>query len=251
MHSAIYHCHSYIEIFLEMCTTLAFRPFYWLYPGMYQPLQATAILLADLLKSPYSTEAQHSRTLIERLFSLIGSDGIGWYKERSSKRNLSIAGKEVWEMLRRLRRQAWRKAGIDPDIVWMDSNFVQSVGTPGHATTLKPPPHLEMAPVGTSELGSIAPACDNSSAEVASDRNIMSEHFWADNLDLGLGNTDLSGQFTLSDVDGLDWSKWDFLLERYFNMPDPAEVTFEIYQALFKSYPTRHATKSANAPQLD
>jgi hypothetical protein len=102
MRGAIQHCSFNAETFLDMCTTIAFRPFYWLYPGTYQPIQATAILFADLLRNPHSAEAQHSRRLVERLFSPVGSDGVGWYAKTDSKRNLSPGGKEVWEMLRRL-----------------------------------------------------------------------------------------------------------------------------------------------------
>lgn len=212
-----------------MCTTLAFRPFYWLYPGMYQPLQATAILLADLLKTPHSPEAQHSRTLVERLFSHIGSDGVGWYKEADSKRNLSTAGKEVWEMLRRLRRQAWKKAGLDPDMVWTDRNFTPSADTTGNAAATQTEPlplNPDQAPVGTPGSRNIVPPFDYTSTPVPSSIAPMQGNLWASNLDIGLGNTDLSGQFTLGDVDGFDWGEWDFLLERYFNMPDPGQIQF-------------------------
>ncbi|KIM94525.1 hypothetical protein OIDMADRAFT_97648, partial [Oidiodendron maius Zn] len=117
---ALCHCHAYVETFLDMSTGPEFHPFYWLYPGTYQPLQATAILLDDVLKSPFSEEAQHSRMLVEKLFSLVGPHGIGLSNGRNSNRDLSPAGKEVWEMLRRLRRRAWKKAGIDPDMAWLD-----------------------------------------------------------------------------------------------------------------------------------
>ena len=74
---AIRHCHAYVETFLNMCTTAEFRPFYCLCRGTYQPLQATAILLDDVLNSPFSEETLHSRVLVEKLFSFVGLHGMG------------------------------------------------------------------------------------------------------------------------------------------------------------------------------
>lgn len=98
-----------------MCTTQDFHPFYWIYPGMYQPLQATAMLLADLIKCPNSTEAKRSRDLVEKIFSLLSEDGVAGRNGISSQRQLSAGGKEAWSMLRKVKRQAWEKAGFDPN----------------------------------------------------------------------------------------------------------------------------------------
>lgn len=211
-----------------MCTTPEYRPFYWLYPGSYQPLQATAILLADLLKSPYSAEAQHSRTLVEKLFSLVGPEGVGRYKEKDSKRNLSNAGKEVWEMLRRLRRQAWIKAGIDPDMVWMDGNFTQDPGASENTATAEQPPapQLNLAATGISNMEDAHPTNETNAMAGTSGLNQVPDEFWTENPELYVDNPNIYGQFTLGDVDYLDWGEWDSLVDKYFNIPDPGQLNF-------------------------
>jgi hypothetical protein len=213
-----------VETFLDMCTTQEFRPFYWLYPGTYQPLQATAILLDDVLKSPFSAEAQHSRMLVERLFSLVGPYGEGLSKGMESIRNVTPTGKEVWEMLRRLRRRAWKKACIDPDMAWLDDNFVHSVGEIDSATTVERT--ASHSTDGEYQPGGTAPAWDKSPTLLAPDTNTIPEDVCTFNPDLHEDNTSLHGQFAPSDVDGLDWSQWDLLVDRYFHMPDQGQVNF-------------------------
>lgn len=187
---------------------------------MYQPLQATAIILADLLKNPRTSEAQHSRTLVDRLFSLIGPDGFG--KEKQSKRNLSPAGREAWEMLRKLRRQAWKSAGLDPDFVWTDST--------NPTKDINPEQMLE-APVN---LGSDP---SQSSVNAVAGANVLDAGFppelgqypdfnWSETYDFNASPSDASGQFSLGDIDGFDWHEWDFLLQQSFSMPDPGQSYF-------------------------
>lgn len=63
--------------FLEMCTSDPFRPYHWLYPGLYQPLHAAVVLLSDLPRAPQSPEAGQSLVLSDKMFSLISrNDGI-------------------------------------------------------------------------------------------------------------------------------------------------------------------------------
>lgn len=221
---AIRHCHGYIDEYLDISTTELFKPFQWMYPGMYQPLQATAIILADLIKNPTTEEAQHSRTLVDRLFSLIGPDGFGWQTEKPSKRNLSPAGREAWQMLRKLRRQAWKAAGLDPEFVWTDSN------QPAKAVNLEQPvqPPLDI-PVN---------AVQNPVAEpVVTSPNVLSTAYtpefgqyydfnWSETFDFNASPSDQSGQFELGEIDGFDWQQWDFLLQQSFNMPDPGQSYF-------------------------
>ena len=210
-----------------MSTGPEFHPFYWLYPGTYQPLQATAILLDDVLKSPFSEEAQHSRMLVEKLFSLVGPHGIGLSNGRNSNKDLSPAGKEVWEMLRRLRRRAWGKAGIDPDMAWLDDNFVHSILATDKVTTLDPTlsaPNL--APARTSETGTMVPECNDSSAVADPKLNTALDEIWTDNSELYGENTSLPDHFASNDLSGLDWGEWDFLVDRYLHLPDPGQLNF-------------------------
>lgn len=116
----IRHCHSFIEIFLEMCINVSFQHYQWLYPGMYQALHPIAIILADLWNRPHSSEATTSRLLMDRVFSLLGPDGgvVTATDNSSTRRHLSTGGKKAWSVLYKMKRNAWVKAGLDPDVIW-------------------------------------------------------------------------------------------------------------------------------------
>lgn len=195
-----------------------------MYPGMYQPLQATAIILADLIKNPTTDEAQHSRTLVDRLFSLIGPDGFGWHKEEQSKRNLSPAGREAWEMLRKLRRQAWKRAGLDPDFVWTESNNPMEHIDSEQA--LEPPINLDSDALQSSTIVDAMTSPTVLDAALPPELGQYPEFNWTETYDFNASPSDGSGQFSLGDIDGFDWQQWDFLLQQSFNMPDPGQSYF-------------------------
>ena len=218
------HCHAYIECFLEICTTQSFRPFYWMYPGMYQPLQATAIILADLIKNPNTDEALHFRTLVDRLFSLIGPDGFGSSLEKTSKRKLTSAGRDVWEMLRKLRRQAWIKAGLDPEFVWLNPQIKGRKSRPEFPAQESASEELEQPQDDVPAI--TIPNHEPSDAFLQPETELFSDVTWIGNTNLSSGLADRTGQFSLGDVEGFDWQHWDFLLQQSFNMPDPGQANF-------------------------
>lgn len=191
---------------------------------MYQPLQATAIILADLIKNPNTDEALHLRTLVDRLFSLIGPDGFGSSLGKTSKRNLTTAGRDVWEMLRRLRRQAWNKAGLDPEFVWMNPQF-KARNSPseylaqGNASEVLGQPQDVVPAIAIPNL-------EPSDTFLQPEIELFSDATWMGNADLSTGRVDQTGQFSLGDVEGFDWQHWDFLLQQSFNMPDPGQPNF-------------------------
>ncbi|RYP66975.1 hypothetical protein DL769_005880 [Monosporascus sp. CRB-8-3] len=126
------HCQKFVRAFYEMCTSEPFRPYHWLYPGLYQPLNAAVVLLSDLLRSPQSSEAEQSMALIDRLFSLITTSS-GVVSEDNGdlvERNLSEGGREAWALLRRPRRKAWEKAGRDPEFLWTEGGGSRSDYSP-------------------------------------------------------------------------------------------------------------------------
>ncbi|KAF2101036.1 hypothetical protein NA57DRAFT_10708, partial [Rhizodiscina lignyota] len=114
---AIPHFQANIRIFLRLCSTKSYKPFQWLYPGAYQPLQPAAVLLVDLAKEPNSPQAAESRILLEQVFSLLGPEGrvgAGVMKQR----HFSDGAKNAWERLEKLRRKVWKKLGLDSSVLW-------------------------------------------------------------------------------------------------------------------------------------
>ncbi|KAH0541537.1 hypothetical protein FGG08_004012 [Glutinoglossum americanum] len=95
---------------------------WWCYPGTYQPMHATMILLVDLYERPDSPEAPRSRSFIDEIFSMFGPDG-GIVTDEDGvtiQRPLREGGREAWALLKSLRRTAWEKAGLDPDVMWTE-----------------------------------------------------------------------------------------------------------------------------------
>ncbi|KZF22418.1 hypothetical protein L228DRAFT_201510, partial [Xylona heveae TC161] len=120
---AIPRFQSFLSIFIDMSSTESYLPFQWLYPGAYQPLQPVAVLLIDLFHNPHSTEAQKSRRLLERTFSLLGPEGritngtshVACWPEQ---RHASAGAKQAWMRLERLRSRVWQKLGLDSSVLW-------------------------------------------------------------------------------------------------------------------------------------
>jgi hypothetical protein len=191
------------------------------YPGMYQPLQATAIILADLIKNPNTDEALRSRTVVDRLFSLIGPDGFGSQTDPRSKRNLSPAGQEAWQMLRSLRKQAWRAAGLDPDFVWTD--FSRALAPEQQVQ------HSTNSDVGRRESDPTVTERPDSKVFDSTFTPEWCQTFdptWSESLDFSNFSSDQSGQFGLSNIEGFDWQLWDLILQQSFNMPKPDQPWF-------------------------
>lgn len=97
-----------------------------MYPGTYQPLQAVATLLADLLQHPYSDHAPLSRGLIDAIFELyqVGEGIVS--REEPSPRQLSPAGKDAWTMLLRARTKALELIGADHHVLYPSPTITSS-----------------------------------------------------------------------------------------------------------------------------
>ncbi|PYI32573.1 hypothetical protein BP00DRAFT_368664 [Aspergillus indologenus CBS 114.80] len=126
--SALRHCHGFMEKFLSLATDPDFQPFQWSWPGNHQPMHATMIMLIDLYERPYSAEAPKSRAYIDKIFSMTGPDGgvVGGEDGISTQRPLNDGGREAWDMIRRLRQQAWQRAGLDPSRLWSEQAQIQA-----------------------------------------------------------------------------------------------------------------------------
>ncbi|KAL5042569.1 hypothetical protein BDW71DRAFT_211107 [Aspergillus fruticulosus] len=126
--SALRHCHGFMEKFISLATDPDFQPFQWSWPGNHQPMHATMIMLIDLYERPYSPEAPKSRAFVDKIFSLTGPDGgvVGGEDGVSTQRPLKDGGREAWDMIRRLRQQAWQKAGLDPQKLWTEQAQIQA-----------------------------------------------------------------------------------------------------------------------------
>ncbi|KAL6230932.1 hypothetical protein BDW75DRAFT_221431 [Aspergillus navahoensis] len=139
--SALRHCHGFMEKFISLATDPDFQPFQWSWPGNHQPMHATMIMLIDLYERPYSPEAPKSRAFVDKIFSLTGPDGgvVGGEDGVSTQRPLKDGGREAWEMIRRLRQQAWQKAGLDPQKLWTEQAQIQAgVAVPDECLATNP-----------------------------------------------------------------------------------------------------------------
>jgi hypothetical protein len=123
---ALHHCSAYFRKFLSLANDPSLEPFRWNWPGTAQPMHAAIILLVDLYERPRSVEAPRSRSLIDEVFSLSAPvNGIvGCSLGNTSQRPFREGGGDAWEMLRNLRATAWRKAGLDPDVLWTEEQQV-------------------------------------------------------------------------------------------------------------------------------
>lgn len=117
---AIPHFQSYVGTFLRLCSiSSSYDHFHWLYPGAYQPLQQAAVLLVDLAREPESKEAEESMVLLERVFALLGPEGRISVSPVGAERRMSSKGaKNSWARLERLRKEVWKKLGLDADVMW-------------------------------------------------------------------------------------------------------------------------------------
>ena len=115
--SAVKHSQAFLQIFLRVCDDHVSEPFHWMYPGTYQPLQAVALLLADLLQRPWSDEASLSRGLVDAIFDMYHVDEGMLSRSDPPKRNLSSSGKEAWSMLARTRKKALEHIGQDSHVL--------------------------------------------------------------------------------------------------------------------------------------
>lgn len=91
-------------------------------------MHAAMIMLIDLHERPSSPEAAKSRAFIDKIFSLTGPDGgvVGGEDGISTQRPLKDGGREAWDMIRRLRQNAWQKAGLDPQKLWTEQAQIQA-----------------------------------------------------------------------------------------------------------------------------
>lgn len=118
---ALPHFQYFLALFLEMTTNPSCRPFHWLYPGSYQPLQPCAVLLSDLSAHPHSSDKMLSMQLIDRVFSLLGPTGRlvspGSYQSLPSL----TGAKQVWTVLEKLRAKVWHDLGYDHTLFWAEN----------------------------------------------------------------------------------------------------------------------------------
>lgn len=86
------------------------------------PLQATMIVLVDLYERPSSEEALNSRVLVDKIFELVDES------EHRSIQRLAYR----WNLLRKLRKQAYARAGInaeDPEYLRTSASMLSQVVT--------------------------------------------------------------------------------------------------------------------------
>lgn len=91
-------------------------------------MHATMIMLVDLYERPRSVEAPRSRAFIDQVFAMSGPDGgiVSGEDGVTVQRPLREGGREAWDLLRKLREKAWRKAGLDPNVLWTEETQIQA-----------------------------------------------------------------------------------------------------------------------------
>jgi hypothetical protein len=101
-----------------MCAHPSSHQYSWLYPRIFQPLQALSVLIAELFSDPFGEHALHCRAMVDSVLRLYQVDegvmGIGLEDDR---RELSVVGRETWDYILRARANALRKAGKDPHVL--------------------------------------------------------------------------------------------------------------------------------------
>ena len=133
---ALHHGMSFLRKLISLATDPSLESFRWNWPGPLQPMHAAMVLLVDVYERPHSDEAPRCRALIDHLFSLAdpvnnitgGENGV------STQRPLHEGGSEAWDLLRDLRVSGWRKAGLDPNVLWTDHDQM-TVGVAKPQTT--------------------------------------------------------------------------------------------------------------------
>ncbi|KIV88836.1 hypothetical protein PV10_08474 [Exophiala mesophila] len=119
--TAVKHAQAFIQLFIRVCDAPFSRPFHWMYPGTYQPLQSMSLLLADLLSSPHSDEASTSQGLVDAIFELYQIDQGVMGTVDAPRRKLSPSGQQAWSMLGRVRRKALEQMDQDPHVAFPSS----------------------------------------------------------------------------------------------------------------------------------
>jgi hypothetical protein len=91
-------------------------------------MHAAMIMLVDLYERPTSVEAPRSRAFIDQIFAMSGPDGgiVSGEDGVTVQRPLREGGREAWDLLRKLREKAWRKAGLDPDVLWTEASQIDA-----------------------------------------------------------------------------------------------------------------------------
>ncbi|RMZ79079.1 hypothetical protein DV737_g3581, partial [Chaetothyriales sp. CBS 132003] len=123
-HCALHHATSFLRKFVCLASDPALEPFRWTWPAMYQPMHAAIIVLIDLYERPFSVEAARNRSWIDKIFALADPSAgiVGGLNGVSIQRPLHEGGAAVFDQFRGLRSSAWRRAGLDPDVLWTEED---------------------------------------------------------------------------------------------------------------------------------
>ena len=123
---ALHHCTSFLRKFISLITDSSLESYRWNWPGTLHPMHAAMILLVDVYERPHSVEAPRCRALIDKVFSIAdpANNIVGGENGVSTQRPLREGGPEAWDLLRDLRISGWKKAGLDPSVLWTEEDQV-------------------------------------------------------------------------------------------------------------------------------
>ncbi|KAI2689938.1 transcriptional regulator family: Fungal Specific TF [Penicillium roqueforti] len=248
--SALRHCYAFMEKFIRLATDPDFQPFQWGWPGNHQPMHAMMIILIDLYERPYSPEASVSRGFVDQILSLCGPDGgvVSGGDDIFTQRPLRNGGREAWGMIRRLRQQAWQKAGLNPELPWTGQD---------RSTNFANAPYFKSMSSANIPLSSgdraFAPdsAFGRSSAATMSSQQSLVNSPMVNFLDTAGPNAMPASEpapFMIDPGLNFDWGEWDNIFGQSLPVADELmeldQVTGLAFADLENSAPSEHKTET-------
>ena len=95
-------------------------------------------LLVEVGRNPTGPHSAETRSLIDETLALCAPNGgvVGHHRDSDlMSRPLTEGGQEAWDLVKTVRARAWRKAGLDPDILPMREQVVSKAADRFAAST--------------------------------------------------------------------------------------------------------------------
>lgn len=105
-------CESFLRNFVQLSRLPEFNPYHWYCPGVFQPLQATTILLTYLYEQPIIGDPSVTRFLIDEVFDIFRDHIIfPGQREDLERHDSPTRARKTWKHLDRLRKKGYIRVG--------------------------------------------------------------------------------------------------------------------------------------------